>query len=50
MTRESLINYMVSYLSKYEKDNQHIEAMIRKMFEYKDKHLTKDEIEEDKQN
>jgi len=48
MTKESLVSYIVTKLSEVNPDQNALNNIVRKLFEYKDKHLTKQEIEEEK--
>lgn len=50
MTKESLIAYLTTKLHEknQSQSEEEIESIIRKLFDYKDKHLTKQEIESEK--
>lgn len=50
MTKESLIVYLTNKLheNNQSQSEEEIESIVRKLFDYKDKHLTKQEIESEK--
>lgn len=51
MTKESLYNYLVNDLEKKNpNDKEEIKDIVRKLFEYKEKHLTKGEIDEQEES